>query len=161
MSGCAAEVRLDMRLVYFDHDRAGDQQRGFRVGVAGVVLPDEFYGFEAEERVGLSANTLHALHGHGVVDALARLPLEIGPLEPGRQALLSPSCLDDAAVILYEADRTTYGARHEFVAGREIGTPPVEYRLVVDNREYQRSLARLQFLVTSASRSGLGVWLQV
>ena len=72
--------------------------------------------------------------------------------------MLRPSALDAAAHIFYEADRMTYGHVWELVIGMRAG---VEYRLVIDNREYQRTLSRLQFLVTRASRQGLGVRLRL
>ena len=94
-----------------------------------------------------------------MVDQLGQLDFAIGPLTPGRNAVLSPAAIDEAAYILYEADRKTYGTTWEFAIGRGQGpdpSQPVEYRIRIDNREYQRTLARLQFLVTTAGRLGLG-----
>ena len=67
--------------------------------------------------------------------------------------------LDEVAHILYQADRKTYGNTWEFTIGRDQAasvTESIEYRIVIDNREYQRTLARLQFLVTTAGRLGRG-----
>jgi hypothetical protein len=86
-----------------------------------------------------------------------RPPLARQPIAAGRDAVLRPFSLDDAAQILYEADRNTYGAIHEFVAHESEIPEPVQYRIVIDNREYQRTLARLQYLITLASREGFGV----
>jgi hypothetical protein len=147
--------------VYYDHAQPVAEQPGFRIGAAGVFKPVEGGGFETLERVVLSPNSCHALVEHGITDVLAALPLEVGPLEPGRQALFAPSSLDDVARVLYEADRTTYGRTHDFAIG-EVHSPAwIQYRLIVDNREFQRTLARLQFLVTSAGRHGEAVWLQI
>ena len=53
----------------------------------------------------------------------------------------------------------TYGARSDIAVGRVNGS--LEYRLAIDNREYQRSLSRLQFLVTSAGRHGCAVRVRI
>jgi hypothetical protein len=116
--------------------------------------------------VPLSANSVHALLGHGVVEALNALPLE-GRIGGGLDALLPPSSLDAARRILYEADRTTYGGSFEFVveSGEQENenepVEPLEHRIRIDNREYQVSLARLQFLCTQASRGGMAVWIRI
>jgi hypothetical protein len=39
--------------------------------------------------------------------------------------------------------------------------PAVEYRIQIDNREYQRSLSRLQYLLSTASREGRIVWIAI
>lgn len=153
--------RMEPRVVYYDHARAEVDQPGFRSGAAGVFTPAQGGGYDTIERVRIPPNSCHALLEHGVVAALRALPLEVGPLEPGRPALFAPSALDDVAHVLYEADRNTYGRTFDFKL-REVEKPePVEYRLVVDNREFQRTLARLQFLVTSAGRHGEAVWLRI
>ena len=36
---------------------------------------------------------------------------------------------------------------------------PVEYRVRIDNREYQVTLARLRYLVSMASREGHAAWI--
>ncbi len=129
-----------------------------RVGDAGWVWINEAAELETNTRVHLSPNTTHALLGHGVVDVLNELPLEMGPLGDGRDTLVPQALLEDASAMLYEADRKTYGAVHEFVLARERGR---ELRLRIDNREYQRSLARLQDLVRGASRAGHAVRLRI
>ena len=153
-----------VRTILYDHSAADRPQPGFRAGEAGLVVPHPDGGLDLDARVQIGPNSLHALEQHGVVDELRRLDFAIGPLAPGRDAVLSPAALEEAAHILYEADRKTYGNTWEFVIGRtarrsEAG--PIEYRIVIDNREYQRTLARLQFLVTTAGRQGLGVRLRL
>ena len=130
------------------------------VGNGGHVWIDERGDLETDTRVELSSNSVVALRGHGVADALNRLPLEMGELGVGRDVLVPQHALDDAARIFVEADRFTYGATWELPALREGGPPPIEYRLVIDNREFQRTLARLQFLVSTASRAGHAVRLR-
>lgn len=149
------------RVVYYDHAADRAQQPGFRAGTAGFVRlrPDGLA--ETEPRVEIGPNSLHALEGHGVVDALNALPLATGPIAAGRDAVLRPAGLSRASRILYDADRRTYGATWEFVVGARDGPSPVEYRLVVDNRDYQRTLSRLQYLVTLAGREGHGVWIRL
>lgn len=109
----------------------------------------------------ISGNAYHALDGHGVVFALNELPILYGPLGGGRDAILRPAVLDEAAHIFYEADRKTYGRTYEFVVGMATRPSPREYRIVVENREYQRTLSQLQHLVTSASRAGHAVRLKL
>lgn len=149
-----------MGIVYYDPAGPADQP-GFRSGEAShvVALPDG--AFETRATVEIGPNSLHALVEHGVATELARLPLVVGPLEPGRDAVLRPTALSDAAHILYEADRRTYGRNWEFVIGHDGAADPIEYRIAIDNREYQRTLSRLQYLVTMASRSGYGVRLRL
>lgn len=146
------------RVIYYDHTNPDSAQEGFRSGDAGFVAPDRHGGFETDVQVEIPPNSLHALEQHGVVTALNELSFVVGPIRPGRDAVLRPVALDAAAHIFYEADRMTYGREWEFVIGVE---GEREYRLVIDNREYQRTLSRLQFLVTSASRRGLGVRLRL
>jgi hypothetical protein len=153
-----------LRAIYYDHKHSEDAQEGFRSGAAWLVVPNPDGGLDSDSRIQIAANSLHALEQHGVVDELSRLDLAIGPLAPGRDAVLAPGALDRAAHILYEADRKTYGKVWEFVIGQAEGPglpEPIEYRIVIDNREYQRTLARLQFLVTTAGRLGLGVRLRL
>jgi hypothetical protein len=52
----------------------------------------------------------------------------------------------------------TYGAQHDLPVAEWKG---VDYRIVVDNREYQRTLSKLQFLATTASRQGHGIRLRL
>lgn len=132
-----------------------------RVGEAGWVWLNEGSEFETNTRVELSPNTTHALLGHGVVDALNELKLEMGPIGSGRDSLIPQAALEEASAILYEADRKTYGGVWEFGFALEPGPPPRQLRLRIDNREYQRSLARLQDLVRGASRSGHAVRLRI
>lgn len=146
------------RVVYFDHARATERQEGFGTGEAGVVRLTKEGFFESDTQVVIGANAYHALLGHGVVGGLAELPLLHGPLGGGRDAILEPGGLDRAAHLLYEADRRTYGRTFEFLVGEQAGR---EYRIVIDNRAYQRTLARLQFLITSASRGGHAVRLRL
>ena len=140
--------------IYYDHTCPEFEQRGFRSGDAGFVIPDEKWGFNGTKVVDIPPNALHALEEHGVVAELDALEFQTDPIAPGRDAVLRPFALDDAAHILYEADRKTYGRIWEFVIARH---GEREFRLVIDNRGYQRTLSQLQFLVTSASRQGLGV----
>jgi hypothetical protein len=153
-----------VRTLFYDHNAPDRRQEGFRSGEAGLVVPNPDGGLDSDARVQIAPNSLHALEQHRVVDELRRLEFAIGPLAPGRDAVLSPAALEEAAHILYEADRKTYGNTWEFAIGRAEGADqrdPVEYRIVIDNREYQRTLARLQFLVTTAGRQGLGVRLRL
>lgn len=150
-----------VRVVYYDHDASDRQQTGFRSGQADrVVLRADGFA-EAEIAVRIPPNSLHALQGHGVVGELGRLPLVYGSVGRGREAVLRPAALSDASRILYDADRMTYGATHEFVTLETAGENPVQYRIVIDNREYQRTLARMQYLVTLAGREGHGVRLRL
>ena len=91
--------------------------------------------------------------GHGVVDALNALPIE-GRVGDGEDALIPPAVLEDACSLFYEADRKTYGAIYEFVVATRLESELVEYRVRVDNREYQAALSRLTFLTSTASREG-------
>lgn len=147
------ETRTD-DVIYYDHTRLDFEQPGFRRGNAGFVIPDQQWGFTGTVVVEIPPNALHALEEHGVVAELNALEFQTDPIAPGWDAVLRPFALDDASHILYEADRKTYGRTWEFVVGRRSGC---EYRIVIDNRGYQRTLSQLQFLVTSASRQGLGV----
>ena len=149
-----------MRVVYL-HELADAPVPPFRRGEVGPVWIDARGELHAEAHLELSANSTHALLGHGVAGELDRLGLELGPLEAGRDALIPPGLLEEAIPLLYEADRKTYGGRFEFCVGRAEAPSPVEYRVRIDNREYQRTLARLQFLLTTASRHGWGVRLRL
>ena len=145
-----------MRVVYYEHEAEQALQPGFGSGRADrVVMADGIA--EPESAVLIPPNSFHALEGHGVLAALDRLPLVYGRVQVGSEAVLRPTALSDASRILYEADRKTYGATWEFVVGERRGPEPVQYRIVIDNREYQRTLARLQYLVTLAGREGHGV----
>ena len=145
------------RVVFYDHAAAALPQPGFRSGAADRVVVDADGLAASESAVAIPPNSWHALVGHGVVEELARLPVVYGRIEPRGEAVLRPTALSDASRILYDADRMTYGATHTFVAHRSGGEDPVEYRIVIDNREYQRTLARLQYLVTLSGREGHAV----
>ncbi|HEU4428601.1 MAG TPA: hypothetical protein VFT98_07590 [Myxococcota bacterium] len=149
---------MQTRVVYLAPDEFDSPPPPFRVGAGGRVWLSERGELETDERVRLSANTVHALEGHGVLVQLNRLRLELGPLGGGRQALVPQAALAAAAEILTEADRKTYGAQYEFVVARANGA---EYRVRVENREYQRALARLRDLIVAASRQGFAVWLRI
>lgn len=156
-----SERSLQVRVVYYEHGTAGLPQPGFRSGAADRVVVGADGLAEPERAVLIPPNSLHALLGHGVVRELGRLPLVYGTLEARGEAVLRPTALSDASRILYEADRMTYGATHEFLAHETRGPSPVQYRIVIDNREYQRTLARLQYLVTLAGREGYAVRLRL
>ncbi len=147
-----------MRVVYLEPQQRDAPPPPFRCGAGGHVWLGESGALETDERVQLSANTVHALEGHGVLEALNRLPLEMGRLGGGSQVLVPQAALDEAAGILTDADRNTYGASFEFRVASGEG---IEYRVRIDNREYQRALARLRDLVVAASRQGHAVWLRI
>ena len=140
--------------VYFDHAARIAPRAPYCHGNAGFVwVCDEGY-IETDAQVVIPANSLHALHGHGVVEELNALPQSLGPIGSGRDAVIEPSGVAEALRILYAADSMTYGGRHDLLVERLNG---VEYRIVIDNREYQRTLSRLQFLCSRATREGRGV----
>lgn len=144
------------RVVYYDHERGGDQP-GFARGEAGHGKLVETGGLASEMRVPIPANAYHALLGHGVVEELNRLPLDGGPVGSGHEAWIRPAAAEQAAHILYEADRKTYGGSWEFVAGRQDVPERIEYRIAIHNRQYQSTLSKLQFLAVTASRHGWAV----
>ena len=144
---------------YFDHmESARNPDPPFRSGDAGFVWFDEENEAQTDHRVAISGNSLHALHGHGVVDLLNDLALVSGPIGEGKDAVLTPGAVDEASGIFYDADRMTYGGVHDLLVTRH---GEIEYRLVVDNREYQRTLSKLQFLSTTAARHGHGLRLRL
>ena len=149
-----------MRVVYLGSETDDAGRRFLWSGEAGLLSLVEDGGVDADVRVQLSANSVHALLGHGVVDRLNRLPLE-GTLGSGAPAVIPPAHLDAARAIFYAADQKTYGGRWEFVVGTEEGPDPAEYRLQIENREYQVTLVRLIDLATRASRNGHAVWLEI
>ncbi len=141
----------------------------WRRGEAGFVLQADDGRLVAEHRMVLSANTAHALFGHGVVDELNRLPIQ-GRLGSGLQVLVPPAQLEPVRDVLYRADTKTYGADYEFAlelrgparagGGDEADQPEkVEYRIRIDNREYQHTLSGLQFLLRTAANEGMAAWL--
>jgi len=148
------------RRIFLTSAQFDDPPPPFRTGAAGLVRLDASGDFELEERMRISANSSHALIGHGVLDSLNELSPE-GTLGEGRPVLFRPSLVEDARSVLYAADRTTYGGKWEFVVAREEGDPPIEYRVAVLNREYQVTLVRLVDVFNRASRHGEAVWLSL
>jgi hypothetical protein len=153
-------MQRPMRIVYLNSGDAEPEPDLLRRGRAGCVWLDADGSFELDTRVQLSANSTHALLGHGVVAELNRLPLE-GTLGEGLETLVPPAKLEAARALFFEADRKTYGATYEFVVGTRERPEPVEYRLRIDNREYQSTLSHLTFLMSVASREGLAAYLQI
>jgi hypothetical protein len=149
-----------MQVVYLADEDRDDPPPPYRTGEAGNAWLGESGRLETDTRVRLNANSAHALLGHGVVDALNELPLE-GRLGTGQPVVVPPAVLDDARRVFIEADRQTYGARYEFVAGTSEQPEPIEFRIRIDNREYQSTLARLTHLASQASREGRAVWLRL
>ncbi|MCG8588355.1 MAG: hypothetical protein MJE66_03615 [Proteobacteria bacterium] len=145
------------RSVYYDPERVPVDGSPFRTGGAAAVALGADGELCTEAAVRISPNSLHALWGHGEIDAIARDGLAEPSPAPGVTSLVSPASVEAVLPILYAADRNTYGCRHEFVVAESSGASGVEYRVVVDNREYQRTLAQLQFLFGQAARHGHGV----
>ena len=104
-------------VVYLDPGDPAPPQP-FRTGEAGLVWLTPGGDVETEPRVVLSANSTHALIGHGVAERLDALPLEYGPLLAGKAVLVPPPALEAASQILYDADRNTYGRTWEFVVAQ-------------------------------------------
>ncbi len=154
----SVEGRGRPRTVYYDPARPDGDQPAFRAGEAGLVVIRRDGEVVWDARLLLSPNAVHALFHHGIIDRLNRLPLDLDPIGSGRESLLTPGCLEVAARILIEADRDTYGAIHEVEVGRRDG---VIYRVTIDNRGYQRDLARLRDLVTLAWREGHAVRIRI
>ena len=152
-----------MTIVYYDPTLPLSLQPGFRSGEAGIVdlmLDDEAQARLA--RVEIPPNACHALECLGAVSRLNQLPLEIGPIAPGREALLFPSALERAIGIFYALENELWnGSRDyrelELCVGRREGEAPVEYRLRFDRREFERSLLRLVDLFHSAWRAGRAI----
>ena len=150
---------MSSRVVYFDHSTQTENPSApFRIGEAGFVWVDENGDMTSDTRVLIPPNTLHALDAHGVIDQINALDLAFGPLDEGREAVVAPATVEDVTRIFYEADRMTYGQVHDLCVASIDGT---EYRIVIDNREYQRTLSRLQFLCGTAARLGRGLRFQV
>lgn len=149
-----------MEIVYLLSAQVHAPPEPFRTGEAGCVWIGAGGSLERDTRVRLSANSTHALLGHGVVAALNELPLE-GRLGDGCETLIPPASLDPARRLFQQADRKTYGACYEFVVATQHGPEPVEYRVRVDNREYQSCLAELTYLASTAGREGMAVWMQI
>jgi hypothetical protein len=149
-------------VVYFDHaSRDAPPEPPFLTGEAGMVWVESTGEVETDTRVRISPNSLHALHGLGVIDALGALGTLIGPLGTGRDAVLAPNVVEPALRIFYEADRATYGVRHDLLVRAASAPDESEFRIVIDNREYQRTLSQLQFMTSTAARHGYGIRLRV
>ena len=148
------------RIIYLAPEEFESPPAPFRTGAAGLVRFDAEDALEMEERLTLSANAVHALIGHGVVDELNALALE-GAIGRGVPVLIRPALIEAARTILYAADSTTYGRDWDFLVGREDGPPPVEYRVRVANREYQVALVRLVDVFNRASRHGDAAWITI
>jgi hypothetical protein len=133
----------------------------FFCGEAGVVWVGGEGFVQTDTRVHISPNSLHALHGHGVVDRLNALRLEVGQIGKLRDAVIAPGDTPAALRIFYEADRFTYGAVHDLLVERRDRQGPSEYRLRVDNREFQRTLSQLQFMSSTAAHMGHGIRLRI
>jgi len=154
-----------MRVEYLTTKRPPVTGAALRRGEVGCLYLGSDGNLVSETRLRLSANSTHALMGHGVIDALNELPLE-GRLGGGLQVLIPPSQLEPARRLFYLADVKTYGETYEFVLG--IGSDrdsahqdEVEYRIRIDNREYQNTLSGLQYLLRIASREGMAVWMTI
>ena len=144
---------------YFDHaEGALNPSPPYCSGEAGFVWINEVDEISFDCRFEISSNSLHALQGHGEVNLLNALDLIAGPIGGGREAAVAPGASEEASRIFYAADGMTYGAQHDL---RVVEWKQVDYRIVVDNREYQRTLSRLQFLATTASRHGHGIRLRL
>ena len=147
-----------LRVIYFDHQiPVSPPAPPFATGDAGLVWIDQDGDLTSDTQVQIPPNTVHALVGHGVLNDLNQLELALGPVGRGHEAVVAPAGVEQAARIFYEADRMTYGAIHDLLVDR---LQDVEYRIVVDNREYQRTLSRLQFLSGTAAQLGRGLRLR-
>ena len=150
------------KVIYFEHDASETALRlPFRSGEAGAVWADEEGVFETDTQVRISPNSLHALHGHGTISQLAELKSVMGQVGSGQDAVFAPGMVEQVLRIFYEADRKTYGARHDLLVQEARKSSDPEYRIVINNREYQRTLSRLQYLCSTSARMGQGVRLRV
>ncbi len=152
-----------MAIVYYDPARPVEAQPGFRAGEAGII---DFTLDDAEQaglaQVAIPPNTCHALVGLGVVSRLNTLPLEVGPIAHGREAVLYPSALERAIGILYAFENELWSGALDYAALELVVEPrdadrSHEYRLRFDRREFERSLLRLIDLMHAAWRAGRGV----
>ena len=148
---------LSCEPIYLRPEEFHDPPPPFRSGEAGRVWLSAQGRVETDVQVAISANSTHALFGHGVVEALNRLALE-GRVGQGTDVLVPHALLDEAQQLFYDADRKTYGGVWEFAVEADT---PCEYRVRIDNREYQRTLSRLTFLLGSAGRAGEAVRLRL
>ena len=150
-----------MRVEYLTTKLPPVPAAALRRGEVGCLFPGSGGTFVSETRLRLSANSTHALMGHGVIDALNELPLE-GRLGSGLQVLIPPAQLEPARRLFYLADEKTYGGTYEFVLGIDTHRgDEVEYRIRIDNREYQNTLSGLQYLLRIASGEGMAVWMTI
>jgi hypothetical protein len=153
---------MSVSIVYFDHATPSQAvEPPFSSGEAGVVWIESSGDVVSAPRVPIPPNSLHAMHGHGVVRQLNALDPLIGPVGAGSEAVISPAMAEQALRIFYEADRMTYGSRHDLLVRAPAAHDLVEYRIVIDNREYQRTLSRLQYMTSTAARMGQGIMLRV
>lgn len=163
------EVPTQMRVVYLSGSREAGDPAILRTGEAGYLIVEANNQFSTETRVQLSANSTHALLGHGVVDALNELPIQ-GRVGRGRDVIIPPGELHTARRVFYAADAKTYGQDYEFVVDepdeggeseKNEDGEEVEYRIKIDNREYQHALSGLQYLLSTASSEGIAVWIRI
>src|SRR5258705_375645 len=106
-----------MAIVYFDPARPVETQPRFRRGEAAIV--DFTLDESAQEklaRVAIPANAVHGLIGLGVVARLNRLPLEVGPIAAGRDAVLFPGALERAIEILYAVENELWNGSRDYRA---------------------------------------------
>jgi hypothetical protein len=149
------------RTVYYDHERPAGEQPGFPQGEAGPVVVKLDGEWTTRTEVWISPNSHCALIHHGVAGDLNAIPECEGLAGSGRDALLPPSATEAVAGVFYEADRKTYGASYDFLAFEQDLPEPIHYRIEIDNREYQATLSRLQFLSTTAARHGYGLRIRI
>ena len=149
------------RTVYYDHEREPSVQPAFPHGEAGPVVIDRHGEWTAEAEVRIGPNSHCALFHHGVAEALRALPDAEGSRAGGLALLFPPRSADAVARIFYEADRKTYGASYDFLVVAQEVPEPVHYRIAIDNREYQQTLSKLQFMSTTAARYGHGLRVQL
>ena len=150
-----------MRVEYLTQELPPVQGAALRCGKVGCLFASSDGKMVSDTRLRLSANSTHALIGHRVVDALNELPLK-GRLGSGLQVLIPPPQLEPARRLFYLADAKTYGGSYEFVLGIDSDREDaVEYRIRIDNREYQNTLSSLQYLLRTASRDGMAVWMTI
>jgi hypothetical protein len=128
-----------------------------RTGSAGFVFVGDDGSVGNDLQLSLSINSTHALMGHGVIEDLNKVEIQ-GRVGTGMDVLVPPSELEAVRQIFYRADSKTYGGTHEFVVGADADT---EYRIRIDNREYQNTLSGLQYLLRTASHEGMAVWLSI
>lgn len=147
-----------MRIEYLTEEHSPVPGVSLSFGAAGFIVPATDGSLVVDTRLRLSANSTHALLGHGVLDLLNELPLQ-GRLGTGLQVVIPPAQLEPARQVFYGADEQTYGRSYEFAVGEAVDG--VEYRIRIDNREYQHTLSGLQFLLRTASHDGLAAWITI